>query len=160
MADQDEIDTSEHSTIDDIIAGPLWRPRRPVRVAIAAESDRGLVRTKNQDHYMVARISRALRVELSNLPEGELPGEVEEYGHVMIVADGMGGMAAGEKASMLAIRTAMRLVLDNPRWAMRIDDGEARASVRSACGITSSRSTACSSTRRRSTRSWRGWARR
>jgi PPM family protein phosphatase len=36
----------------------------------------------------------------------------------MLVADGMGGMAAGEVASQLAIRTLINLVLATPDWVM------------------------------------------
>jgi PPM family protein phosphatase len=44
----------------------------------------------------------------------------------MFVADGMGGMAAGEVASRLAITTAMRLVNHSPKWGFKINRKEAR----------------------------------
>ena len=74
----------------------------------------------------MARISRALDVMLTSLPDGDLPARTEEVGYAMVVGDGMGGLAAGEHASMLAIRTGVRLVLDSPRWSLAIDDKEAR----------------------------------
>ena len=62
----------------------------------------------------------------SNLPEGDLPERVEDHGFAMVVADGMGGMVGGERASILAIQTGIRLVLESPRWALRIDEQETR----------------------------------
>jgi len=40
----------------------------------------------------------------------------EEEGHGLVVADGMGGAAAGELASQLAIRTLLSLVTQTPDW--------------------------------------------
>ena len=44
----------------------------------------------------------------------------------MIVADGMGGMAAGEVASRLAITTALKLVNKSAKWGFKINRKEAR----------------------------------
>jgi protein phosphatase len=55
-----------------------------------------------------------------------LPDQVEQVANGMVVADGMGGLAAGERASILAIRTGVNLVLDSPKWALSINDHEAR----------------------------------
>ena len=44
----------------------------------------------------------------------------------MFVADGMGGMAAGEVASRLAITTALKLVNHSPKWGFKINKKEAR----------------------------------
>jgi protein phosphatase len=44
----------------------------------------------------------------------------------MFIADGMGGMAAGEVASRLAIMTALKLVNRSPKWGFKINKKEAR----------------------------------
>jgi protein phosphatase len=44
----------------------------------------------------------------------------------MVVAEGMGGMAAGEVASRLAITTALKLVNHSPKWGFKINKKEAR----------------------------------
>lgn len=85
---------------------------------LAALSHQGRVRTNNEDHFLVVRFGRVLQTLMTNLPEGSVPDAVEDVGYGMVVADGMGGMAAGELASELAIRTLMHLVLATPDWIM------------------------------------------
>ena len=59
----------------------------------------GKVRTNNEDHYGVVRRHRSRDVLLTNMPVESLPASREEA-FTMIVADGLGGCAAGELASM------------------------------------------------------------
>src|SRR6516162_435653 len=89
-----------------------------VQVDLAARSHAGRVRPNNEDHFLVVRLHRALQTLLTNLPQDLLPVRTEEVGYGMIVADGMGGMAAGEVASRLAIRTLINLALATPDWVM------------------------------------------
>ncbi len=88
-----------------------------VRVDCAGLSHRGRVRTNNEDHYLVARFGRFLEPLLTNMPAQANP-MFEEEGHGLVVADGMGGAAAGELASNLAIRTLLTLVIQTPDWIM------------------------------------------
>src|SRR5690349_11962428 len=97
-----------------------------VRVDIAALSDPGKVRANNEDHYLVTCFQRSLETLLTNLPEGDVPSRFAEVGYGMVVADGMGGAAAGEVASRLAIRSLTNLVLHTPDWFMRLGDAETR----------------------------------
>jgi len=89
-----------------------------VQVDLAARSHAGRVRPNNEDHFLVVRFDRALQTLLTNLPEGLVPPRAEEVGYGMVVADGMGGMAAGEVASRSAIRTLINLALATPDWVM------------------------------------------
>jgi protein phosphatase len=90
-----------------------------VQVDLAALSHPGKVRPNNEDHFLVVRFHRALQTLLSNLPEGLVPPRAEEGGYGMVVADGMGGRAAGEVASQLAIRTLVDLALATPDWVLK-----------------------------------------
>lgn len=96
-----------------------------ITVDVSALSDRGKVRTTNEDHYLVASFGRYLRTLLTNLPEGSIAEQYDEVGHGMIVADGMAGMSGGEVASRLALKTMISLVLHTPDWILRMGQNEA-----------------------------------
>ena len=101
--------TSEH---------PLAVPRE-VRVEYWAASHVGKVREANEDHFVVARLVKSLRVVLTNLPKGESPRLPEQEAHLFAVADGMGGAAAGERASALVIAEMERYLLETSKWFFR-----------------------------------------
>lgn len=95
-----------------------------VSVDMYALTDQGYVRTNNEDHYLVVRGGRALETVFSNLTENQ-PGDLfEETAYGMVVADGLGGEAAGEIASRQAIYTLLSLVLHAPDWQLRWGDNE------------------------------------
>ena len=88
-----------------------------VRIDVSALSHPGRVRANNEDQFFVTRLSRSLETMLSSLPAGDVPERADEVNYVMVVADGMGGHAAGEVASRLAISALVSLA---PRSA-RLD---------------------------------------
>jgi protein phosphatase len=96
-----------------------------VRADFGAVSHRGKVRLENEDHFLVFRLRRDQEALLTNIPADQLPEHTGEAGYSMIVADGMGGMAAGEVASRLAITTALKLVHKSPKWGFKINQQEA-----------------------------------
>jgi protein phosphatase len=121
----DQEDTAEF--IPSTLAVELHTPRpwgTPVEVDLAALSHPGRVRPNNEDHYLVLRAGRYLRMWMANLPEGRVPREFEETVYGMAVADGMGGRAAGEVASQLALTFLVELVLDTPDWIFSHDEPE------------------------------------
>lgn len=86
---------------------------------MGALSHQGHVRPNNEDHYLVVRGGRVVETVFSNLTENQ-PGDLfEETAYGMVVADGLGGEAAGEIASRQAIYTLLSLVLHTPDWQLR-----------------------------------------
>src|SRR5262245_18166666 len=89
------------------------RPHTLVRVEIGAATHPGKVRTNNEDHSLVARMGRAMRVRATSLPRR--PEEMrfaDEEGYLMVVADGVGGAAAGEQAAAVAVATVEEFALN------------------------------------------------
>lgn len=104
-------------------------PSALVQIDIAAQSNQGLVRHNNEDHYLVARIHRSLQTIVTNLAEGILPERFDETAYGMMVADGMGGHAAGEVASSVAMLRLLELAVQTPDWVMKISERENAAIV-------------------------------
>ena len=74
-------------------------------------TDRGLVREGNEDHFLIARVSKAIEVRQTSMPaervDQELGGAV---GHVLAVADGVGGGPEGELASERTLATVLAYI--------------------------------------------------
>ena len=101
-----------------------------VQVEFGGLSHQGRVRPNNEDHFLVARFDRTMSPLRTNLPAGTVPESYAETVYGMLVADGMGGAAAGEVASRTAISALMDLVLETPDWIMRLDEERARQVLR------------------------------
>lgn len=85
-------------------------------------TDRGRVRSRNEDQFLVADLDKALRVRSTSIPEdlyGSLGGK--EHGKLFLVADGMGGQAGGDIASSVVVETLARYVLHTMPWFFRLD---------------------------------------
>jgi PPM family protein phosphatase len=102
-------DETEQIPISGYSAAGLTASAQSMKVEFGASSHVGKVRAKNQDHFSIVRIARSLDVVSSNISSFEIPEKVEEFAYGMVVADGMGGMAGGERASILAIQTGIYL---------------------------------------------------
>jgi len=84
-------------------------------------TDVGLKRENNQDQFLIAKLQKSMLVECSSLPIDQsqrLFGDTQ--GHLMLVADGMGGHAAGERASALAIDSLVDQLLNRIHWFFKI----------------------------------------
>ena len=103
-----------------------------VVLRVSARSDRGLVRTNNEDSYCVSNLSLP--------PQGdeeatEDVGRVGPKGILLAVSDGMGGQEAGEVASKIAVDT-LRGIL-RTEWGARVERdaiAELRNDIRTAVG--------------------------
>lgn len=74
-----------------------------LKLSLTAITDVGIIRKNNEDNFVVCR-------DLTHgnwfVPQGDAaPFELGKYGSMMVVADGMGGMNAGEVASDIAVKT-------------------------------------------------------
>jgi PPM family protein phosphatase len=76
-------------------------PAPTVRVEVFAKTDLGRTRDHNEDRFLVADLTRG---EASLLPAVRVH-EIGQRGSLFVVADGMGGAAAGEVASEMATET-------------------------------------------------------
>jgi protein phosphatase len=75
------------------------RARADIRIRLFGRTDVGQIREHNEDNFLIADLTRRSRTLL----EGDREQAVGEWGCVMGVCDGMGGAAAGEIASQLAV---------------------------------------------------------
>jgi protein phosphatase len=129
MSKTPQLETAEYEFLISPSAGETKQPKpasRDVRVEIGAISHTGRVRSRNEDHFLVSRVSRQQEILETNMPPDSLPEYTGEGGYLYIVADGMGGMAAGEVASRLAISTSLKLFQRSERWGFRVNHRVAR----------------------------------
>jgi PPM family protein phosphatase len=121
---QSRTDTAEPSLTESTV-----RFAQSVVVDAAGLTHPGLVRPSNEDHFLIGRLGRYFETVSTSLPEIDLPARADDAGYSLIVADGMGGHAAGEVASRLAIRELVRLALALPDWIVRLDDSTLEAAA-------------------------------
>lgn len=71
----------------------------------------GLVRSENQDHFLIGTLHRELVVHGTSLPTpDELPVRGERFATFAVVADGVGGGVGGAAASRRAVETIAQYV--------------------------------------------------
>ena len=71
----------------------------------------GLVRRTNADHFLVASLHRTLHVHATSLGDGIGPQETESRGFLLLVADGVGGLAGAAEGSARAVATVAQHLL-------------------------------------------------
>jgi protein phosphatase len=77
---------------------------KPIKIRIFAKTDVGKTRDHNEDNFLVADLTR----KDATPPDSEREFEMGDRGLLLVVADGMGGAAAGELASEMATETIYR----------------------------------------------------
>ena len=99
-----------------------------IRAEFAARSVRAPQHLVNDDHFLIARLSRSEETLHTSLPADMIGKRFDEHAYAMVVADGMG--EAGETASRLAIAALLELALRFGEWRLRVDEGVAPDIIR------------------------------
>lgn len=92
----------------------------PLDVELGSITHQGLVRENNEDSFLTIRFGRSLERLSTSLDEYLLEQNYSITGYGLLVADGMGGMAAGEVASRMAICKLVELVVDTSDWTLEL----------------------------------------
>ena len=100
-------------------------PSPQISVKTFGITDRGKVREANEDQFLIAELSKAMCVWQTSLPE---PARHvgEERAHLLLVADGMGGHRAGERASARVVVAIEQFTLNTFKWFLGADRAEAQ----------------------------------
>src|SRR5688572_30159768 len=103
-------------------------PAPALRVTAFGITDKGTVRPTNEDQFLIAELSKGMRVWQTSLPEPTVQ-RGEERAYLFLVADGMGGHRAGERASALAVVAIEHFTLNTFKWFFGADIIEARKAL-------------------------------
>ena len=104
---------------------PTTAPLEALTVKAFGITDPGKVRPSNEDQFLITEMSKAMRVWQTSLPEPKLQIG-EDRAHLFLVADGMGGHHAGERASAIAVAAIEQFTLNNFRWFFNTDNSGAQ----------------------------------
>ncbi len=115
-------ETGHNKTGHNISVGD-WPQLMQARLDCFGLTDRGRQRPSNQDHFLVADLNKSMRVHATSLG---LDHQTRIYGgsqgKLLVVADGMGGEAEGERASTLAVDQLMTYMLNSLSWCFRLEE--------------------------------------
>lgn len=87
------------------------------------ESHIGLVRERNEDQFLIADLKKSVVIHQTSLSyddETELLGGSQAK--LLLVADGVGGNAAGDRASSMALESVVQYLLNAMHWVFLPED--------------------------------------
>ncbi len=95
------------------------------KIDIFGMTDQGRVRQRNEDQFLVADLTKSLRLHQSSLSVDDnetLFGGSQ--GQLLIVADGLGGHSSGDRASQVAVQAITTYMLNTMPWFFRLDPSQ------------------------------------
>lgn len=95
----------------------------PMTVRSFGMTDRGLLRELNEDQFLIAVLTKAMRIQQSSLPQARAK-YADDKGQIFLVADGLGGSPAGEEASALAVKSIEDFLLNTLKWFIQLKGPE------------------------------------
>jgi PPM family protein phosphatase len=105
---------------------PITELERPsLAVKAFGVTDTGRVRPSNEDQFLIAELTKTMRIWHTSLPEPKARLG-DEHAHLFLVADGMGGHRAGEQASALAVVAIEQFTLNTFKWFFHTDGSDAQ----------------------------------
>ena len=119
----DSVPVSEVRAVTENGSAAKIGPARALATESFGATDKGKVRSTNEDQFVTATLMRALWIKQSSLPQSQVHYG-DDRGHVFIVADGMGGANGGEKASALAVSAIEQFLLNALRWLLTLHGSE------------------------------------
>lgn len=95
----------------------------PIEIDCHGESHVGRHRPANEDQFLIADLNKSMRVHQTSLG---LNHQTRLYGgsqgKLLLVADGLGGHASGERASTLAVDGVANYILNTMDWLFRLSE--------------------------------------
>jgi PPM family protein phosphatase len=125
-----------------LLTGASPEPQRATSVLIDCfgVTDRGRVRPANEDQYLIADVEGSMLIQQTSLAhEDRSRWFAGAQGKLLVVADGMGGHAAGERASTIAVDALTEYVLHTLPWFF----GVSRAREDDMLGVLGAAMNAC-----------------
>src|SRR5512134_1163165 len=101
------------------------RPQAPVVIQVFAQTDVGQTREHNEDSFIVVNLSEGEPLRFERLVEQP----ADPSATLFMVADGMGGAAAGEVASATAVDVVLRHLREKFRDLNSITPAELAAEL-------------------------------
>jgi serine/threonine protein phosphatase PrpC len=99
--------------------------QRGLAVTAFGLTDTGRVRATNEDQFLCAELTKAMRVWQTTLSEPAAQFG-EERGYLFLVADGVGGHRGGEHASALAAVAIEQFTLNTFQWFLHSNGRDAQ----------------------------------